>query len=509
MALETALLLSTLEGNASPLGAVRRIACAPGNAEVAAAVIDQRVWTTRDGGRRWQMVETATAQPIRARDDGEADSESSLGREPRVSWRLEEAIQNVENVEEVDEVPSTETIRESANGLPVPFLAVSDDGILGIGVLEGIVIASASRDVIRTIPLEGIRDLLFDRKGGLWALTDRELLYYNAILTKSVPAGRWELIGPVDMASWRPGGEPVVLDRRGVWSAPPKGEGRLSSVLRMEGGDAVSVAVVSEKAAMGSSPRGLYVHARYRVFRVRTGERPVDLGAIIPPVEEMLVGVGERIRVRISGGVWFEKERENLRPLKGLSMAVDALGRFWVGTQSGPLAPLDASLPPVRDFEKGKPALFQNRRADHLPETRGQTLSETFSLPDEWRRPPPCRRSPMDLMPAVRLFLGLGHGGSRHRDIVLLKDTATLNRGIVFGVHFSWGISSVETIGCVQRLRRYHDDLQKLRIRALGLSLPQHGGMDAGRGATTLEEAIRRKMASMRRVHLLRAIGGG
>lgn len=494
LVIQMTLLLGAMEGRASPLGAARRVACAPGRSDIAATLIDQRVWTTQDGGKHWQLVNSAEERRSREEEDVTLDSEALLGREPRLDWRDAEAALDLSVAEGDNAVSATEITGGTGRESHAPLLAISDEGIVAVGVTQGIVILNAFRGVSRRIPVQNPRDLLFDRGGGLWVITDKELLHYDTIVSRSGPAGRWSLSDPVDMAPWRPGGEPAVLDHRGAWSAPPAGRGGLALIYRLAGGDAMAVANTSEPGEAAQSDRTLYVSARRRVFRIRQGKEPADLGAIVSPVEEMLVGEGERIRVRVPGGAWLEKDRDNLRPLKGISMAVDVLGRFWVGTESGPLSPWSDRGLAVRSFPfnaQGNPASF------------------VYSPPEEWRAPPPCRRWPGDLLPAVRVFLGSGANGVHHRDIVELEDAGALDRGALWGVQLSWGIHPPDIVGCVQRMRRYHDDLQALRVRALGITLQQRELMEGERGPATLQEAIHQKMELMRLAQLLRVVGGG
>ncbi len=398
---------------ARPSGETRRIACAPSEPDTAAAIVNHHLWTTIDGGLSWR---------------------ASLGLDPQRGSLMPE------EPDEPDEPADQETLEEN---VPLPSsesLAISDEACFAFSTGAGILLGCHRARPRRVLALERIRDLAFDILGDLWVITEDGLVLFRDPFGESVRREFWHLTAPFDLVQG-PGGRIIALDRNGI-TRIRVGEADAGPRARLNISGITAAAFETAPAASG---RGVLLVAAYgKLTRWIDDEPAVAMGEV--PRSTIALLVDRRGEVRFLVGKKWREGRGAFRPVRGLARAVDAAGRFWRGTDDGPVGPGHEASP-----EAWTPTRV---RFGPIPTMKSP-------LP----RPPKCRRLELSPLPHITAVMGYHTGLDRFRGRDPSADRGTLRREVFVGVTLDWRWRRRDPTSCLKRFEAYHIEIAQWNER--------------------------------------------
>ncbi len=414
---------------AGPVGPTRAVACAPGDAETAIAVVGRALWVTRNGGRSWSRVLTVST----AADGGSSAGKTAFAFEGPDRALIPAAEELEVEEESAGSAPGARTFPspgEAGQEASEPLPAVDDEGSWALARGDEVIIGGPGPGVRRRIFAERPRGLLFDREGGLW-LVERDRV---RLLESGGSRREWTVFSrgaPVR----GPGGEIAVPSGKGLWIADPA---TLEVELRRFG-PAEAVAPAGEK--------GVWIAARRRgLVRVLASGSAVPIGRVPAGTIRLVAGREGRLRARDRRRVWWEKTGSGWRRALDRAYAVDGSGRWWFGTESGPRGPASpkaaASLRPAPAIGAG---------------------AVRWELDPGL---PPCRRSPLDPLPRLRLDAGFGKGSVRWRSLPEEEEEAGLRSWAYVSIRLSWNLDPIPPADCARENRRFADAVLARRGRA-------------------------------------------
>jgi len=417
-----------------PEGAVDAIACAPTNSLVAAAIVRDTVWITRDGGARWE-------------------AKSDLSNLSGQSEWAKESVQSVESVqseesEQSDEPEQSDEIEEPGDTL---LLAVGDGGEWAVS-RGSLWVVEFGKGTHRFNAHGAIAGLAFDASARLWiASANRLEVHQRGCAPRDFAIAR---------AGWpAPGRDGAVLvpGARGVFEARLLESGAISA--RVVGRPADAVAI---EPASGIS----YSSSSSAIFRrIGDGARAV---ARAPRNVRRLWAAGDRFWALSDGGWYSVTAEEGARRLPWRAIAVDALGRLWRGSESGPIPPRESLVP-----TRGREPAGIDIRVELVPSPAS-----------------PCARWFSQLLPDAKLALGLGLGSIDSRDTNDPLARSGRSSSISFGVAFTWNLGPTEDVSCAARRERFYEREEERLDRLIELRYRLATASAEAVLATTVEAAL-------------------
>ncbi|MCP4197017.1 MAG: hypothetical protein GY762_07680 [Proteobacteria bacterium] len=440
---------------ATPRGSVQEIACALTNQNVAAALIDNAVWITLDGGIRWKQtarfaqenrftgMEPEPKRPLEA-------SESSFSIRPhqrRPNW----------------EIPVEDPDIEITGIVPDPihrYLAVGDNGTWALALGESLIIGDPLAGVRRRIKLADIRGLLFDRKGRLWVTVENGVIFFGKAANSFKGRKRFNLPGAGEPVRSTQTDEMLVPGRAGLWVVSLNGNGKealigpfplstIDAIAVLPGRNllyAISLRRLKRLSLVPSDDptcRGLSNRARCLVL-------VQDICPTPAPVRRLQVDRTGRIHIFTGRSGWFERSGNSWRPLRVRALAVDAIGRLWSGTDHGPIAP----SPETAATPDETPLVPRFANLLHA------AISDVY----RWPGAPRCRKIHLRPLPALRGFFSVGRRASLHREIAIPPVGAHHQTQFHIGVQFTWRFDPLTQWRCIPHHVRFHA-LKQQRIQ--------------------------------------------
>jgi hypothetical protein len=432
---------------ATPRGSVQEIACAPTDHDVAAALIENAVWITLDGGMSWKQagrfshpnrfaaMEQEQSKPL-------VNSESSFPNRPHErhpDWEIP------------DEDTDSETAVLSADATS-RYLAVGDDGSWALSLHGILTIGDPTAGVMRRIKLAGIRGLLIDRKDGLWVTVENGVLFFAKATTDLRGRKRFNLPGagvPVRSTSAE---ELLIPGRAGLWlvSSNNKREETLVGPFPLSTIDAIGVlpgssllyAVSLRRLKKFSFIPSDDPNCRGLSYRDRCLVQVQDICSTPAPVRRLQVDRNGRIYIFTGRSGWFERSDNSWRPLRVRALAIDASGRLWSGTNHGPSAP-SPEIETATD------------QAPHMPPFGNLLIAATASI-FRWPGTPRCRELPLHPLPAIRGFFRVGRRASLHREMANHPLGVHHHTQFHIGVQFTWRFDPLPYWRCIPHQVRFH-----------------------------------------------------
>jgi hypothetical protein len=446
LAIVTALVVSAAavvprEGRAlgRPQGRVEALACAPTDAEVAAAIVDGTLWVTLDGGAAWRSVRRVAS--LLDADPGAASGDA---------------------IEATEETETSEEIEVSTAAADPPIaLAVGDRGEWAIASGSRWIFDLGAGPVIRDERSAVVAGLAIDSAARLWvAASDRVEVIANGRTIEAIAnAGSG---APV----YRAGpGAIVVPGALGIAELSMGSGGELTE--RVVGPPAEAVAV----DAIGGA---VYAVRQGAISRVGDGGR-TSFAARAPARARRLVTAGSAFWVLADGRWHTSGFRGAPRPEPATAVCADAQGRLWRGSERGPIAPAEsvAELP-----------------RPELPIDGGSTPIE----PDR-RPPPPCPRPAAALLPAAALSFGFGLGEVATLTADGMTDTAGSRSWLAIGLTLTWDLAPAVDGRCEASRERFAERKADRLIRGVRLDADLASAVAAKAGARTIEEALQATIA--------------
>lgn len=376
-------------------GPVEALACAPSDPDAAGLISAGVVWITRDGGATWRASGSAAwlSDPSDGSDPSDTSDLSDLSDAPDLS------------------------------DLPTPplhlHLAIGDRGEWA-AARGGRWIADSGAGARRfeepSCPIAG---MAFDASSLLWvACGDRvTALSPGKAPRTAVIAGAG---GPVAPAS----GGVVVPGRVGTFALAADAGGAISA--RRIGRPAKAAAVGSDSGALfTSSPGG--------VFRRSAGVDRALPGAP-PNATRLLAGARGLLWARSAEG-WLAGAADSpFRRIAARAVAVDALGRAWLGTDAGPLPPR-AGVPAGRARPEGAAG------------------ARAFAA----RAPPPCSPDAAALLPAVKLWVTLARGSRASEALPPVAKAIDREASVAAGLLLTWALAPAADAACAARGELFYE----------------------------------------------------
>jgi hypothetical protein len=442
---------------ATPRGSVQEIACALTDHNVAAALIDNAVWITLDGGISWKQTarfaqaDRFTGMEPEPKNPLEA-SDSSLTIRPyqrRPDWQI----------------PGEDPDIEISGIFPDPthrYLAVGDNGTWALALGESLIIGDPLAGVRRRIKLADIRGLLIDRKGGLWVTVENGVIFFAKAADSFKGKKQFNVPGAGEPVRSTHTDEVLVPGRAGLWAISLNGNGKetLNGPFPLSAIDAIAV-LPGRNLLYAVSLRRLkrlsFVPAddptcRELSNRPRCLVQVQDIGPLPAPVRRLQVDRTGRIHIFTGRSGWFEKSGSSWRPLRVRALAVDAIGRLWSGTDHGPIAP-SPKTPATTDAAPHGPRFATLLRA---------AISDVY----RWPGAPRCRKMHLRPLPALRGFVSVGRRASLYREMAIPPAGDHHQTQFHIGVQFSWRFDPLTQWRCIPHRVRFHA-LKQQRIQEI------------------------------------------
>jgi hypothetical protein len=225
-------------------------------------------------------------------------------------------------------------------------------------------------------------------------------------------------------------------------------------------------------------------------------------------ITEALVDKNGEIRVFAPGVGWSASDGRAFRPIEGLSMAVDALGRFWTGTHLGPEAPEEMRYAEGRE---GRDAALQGGTQHRSDRARrpNRSLNARYSLVVSRPEPPRCRKLDFTPAPTLKVSVTQNRGGARQREIALLEEVGSDARtAVVYGFTLTWRFEPIPRGACLERWEQFYEERRHREGRVASLFAGWLVAAIREQAALNLEEAIRLRMETEKIEHMMRIAGG-
>jgi hypothetical protein len=434
----TALAAARAVASGSPGGPVDAIACAPSNPEAAGAVVRDTVWLTRDGGETWRAAR-------------------------RLKWDAPDLSEPSEDTDSSED-------SDSSGVSPPLTLAVGDRGEWAvargarwISCFDGSVRRSAER--------AEVLGLAFDRAGRLWIAA-------GDILEVAQRAASPHAVALAGAGAPVPGADDdavIVPGARGTFEARVHESGTIS--LRSRGRPA-------ESAAVEPLSGRIFAAASGSIF---ADDAPAPIARAPLPARRLLASPGGRFWA-LSRKNWYAISRTGgLSRLEERAIAVDAAGRVWRGSESGPRSPDEGRRAPIAPLVGGSGTFL----FDFAPET-----------------PPPCRRPIAALLPDASLAFSFDRGASISRGADGRAESAEERARVYFGASLTWELGAGDDAACAARRERHLERESRRFERLLELRDRRAAAETEAITAETIEAAIAAETDGEAAAALARAAGG-
>lgn len=477
---------------AGPSGTTLKMACAPADHEVALALVGDDLWLTQNGGRSWRVVAPNVARAGHVYlEDEEINDLSMLGSED-------------ETFSEAQEVDNGAAPSESFETVSVlNAMAVSDDGCFAYSVGDSLVMGCGHSTARGRLELRQVKQLQFDLRGDLFALTGTGLV----VLRKSVSDIRPRMHTvrhfqhPVGMVL---GAREAlfVLDRLGVHRCPVAGNAcETDPVVAVSGAAAIAMAGGHLLENDGKDDWSVLLLRDGTVYRW-DGRRSVPVAAAPRHASAFWADGEGALRFFVEGIGWLKEAGGTFQRVSETAVTVDTLGRFWLGSVDGPRAPVTSEFPADRggDVRTGKSP----------GELRGQGESSAVELRfvRRDRTVPTCHPVELSPLPTMGLFFRVRNGVAMQRGRIPADDRGRLRTEIAAGLTASWRWKRGKPHACRTRLSRAHREAANRREKATLLYQAFRALQRPEREKETLREAVAKRTARDRLRALIRVNGG-
>lgn len=402
---------------AAPTGRTTEVACAPSRAQVVAAIVDGWVWTTLDGGEIWKRL--ARVDDLTEEDTGDDDSWGDFLPEEGVIPGREEG--DLFHGFESDAFLPEVDLREDGGGAAArTSLAVGDDGrwsVVGGGVL---VTGGPGPGVERVVILEDPSSALFGPDGRIWVVaSDRLHVVEGGVIT-----GSWAVHGTGVIARGSGSGQILIPCRDGLRVMDTRHGADETAFFPLGGVEATS-------AIRGSE--GWIAAVRGKLITSGKGGQMKTSPGFPFTVRRLVIDGGGGILAEDGAGTWWSRSGAATRPATILGADVDALGRLWSGTSTGPLAPVSGPSGPV----------------DMALERMGPMMDDVAGRMDDFPAQPPCPVLPLNPLPAMRVIAGFGRGDGVGYGFPAPARTDWARTWLYVGVKLIWDLDPVSPTACV------------------------------------------------------------
>lgn len=461
-----------------PAGPFEALACAPGNADVAAVLAGGLVHVTRDGGATWTSAFIGFSG-LDGEDEGEPGTADPEWLESPVEEERENHEDEPEEKVEAEwlDGPAGERTAEREPSAR-PLLAVADDGRWA--VLRGETLAIGGAGNRREIGLPaGARGLRFDGAGDLWIAAEGRLVRVD-------PDGAaWEVPARANGAPIRgPGGGVLVPAMDGLLLAGgSRDDLAVMTLVRLP------VAAVRALAWNPARPSAALVASRGRLVRVTlAGGVAAGAGSAFADADRLAADAGGGLLLRREDGSWYRRGRTGWRRIDAVDIDIDAAGRPWLAADRGISTPV-AGRPAVT----GSPPPF---------------AAAGFLEPVDEIGPPPCEPVVAFPVPRVDLFFGIGHGSTR--TATEPEDTDHLGRRarIEGGLRLTGDFGAGAGADCLPRREAWARQQDQRRRRLATLTRARALAAAELAGKPALSRAAWLRLESERLAELIRLMTG-
>ncbi len=440
ISIQVAGLLHCLGARAAvPVGAVHEIACAPSESSIAAALINREVWVTTDEGTSWDRAARLPVSIGDTTSEKETEDIEFIEGFEDTSIRLEEADESSPSRRVSWESGATGTAGQASVGKESfsyrTHLAVSDHGEWSVAIDELLFAGSAGSGIRRRWSMPGIRGLTYDIQGRLWVAVKDALVLFRRDSGGLYMADRWPVRGAKNPTLDTSSRVLLIPGRDGLW---------IVSNLELPNGPEITLqrmpAVTAAAPLFGE--KTWYFVSGQRIKKQRLGRDVEDLYPAPGRAEQLLVDADDGVLLNTGRAGWLEGTSGIWRPLSIRALAIDVLGRRWMGTEHGPVAP------------------SRQRAISHFSGPMGKDLwNLANSAALELSRdpgPPSCRRLPIDPLPRTRLFFSWGRGNVYHVDTDNNEDSAGAATWSYVGIELTWNIRPIQLTDCLAPARRFN-----------------------------------------------------
>jgi hypothetical protein len=457
----------SISGKCFGLKGADRIACAPSRADTAAAITDDMVWITRDGGRSWvrkgRPVVFAAARSTASIEGDDADT----GVNVETGDNSFGAASGFDGDDGEDEDVSY-TKDDAAR---IEDLAVDDDGNAARLKNGKVSVLSSMRKSWKTVFTGDARAIVFDAQGRLFVLSKQSVLCFAPVSQGALFLGRLSIRAPVALVHG-PEGSVRVFNKDGVFAIKSiSGQFGLRQVLRISKGTSAA----SRPIKQASDRESRLIALDGKVVEMNSAGDVSVRFRVPEPVEALLVDARGEILFYCKKIGWRSFRGRGFSTLSVSVAAVDADGRYW---QSGP----DGLVSPSTRFVSDTALSFERIPFELFRSFFGEERRE-FSFPE----PPRCKFLESGLLPRADLGFsfkrssGSDAGESRARHF-------TYN--FAFGALLTWQMGREDNSACLARHRRYQEAKLRLRRRASNLEGLKRRAVQRLSTARTISEAV-------------------
>lgn len=400
-----------------PVNIPSALACAPSNAEIAAALVGNAIWVTLDGGLSWSH--STQIPPVQLADSSVTETANALPEDSFSATETADAETPFQPALKRPYDPGPES------STPTVHLAVSDTGQWAL-YRSPLLLIGRDKELLTRRKIGALRGFFFDHLDRLWLVQPQGI----TVLSNSHERLRhFATIGAGAPARGRTSGEYLVPTPQGVLRI-------LTPMLKV-----IPLAFrVLRADAVGAHPtlELLYV--------ARAGSLELFDGRGNPTTMARLPGVARRIIVDKNGfvwislkgtGAWFRWENGRWHAEPREILARDILGNLWRGTEWGP------------DRSEDSPGDDRNRPPQEKP-----FLFRSWTVSDPSMGPPPCPSGKAVLSTQVGFFLFLRSGNllsQKRTDLMSRRGQGELCYSI--GLKITLGLQSRPVVECSREKR--------------------------------------------------------
>ncbi len=410
--------------------------CAPSDEDRVIALVAGALFMTDDGGESWFQV---AVLPESRAESSESDAYDPFPDEEEYDVGDDE-LSDFESRQtewlplETDTSPSDSLERVVSD----VHLVVSDTGVFAV-LLGGRLLVGNRSGVVRTLAEQDIEGLAFDRADGLHVATRNALVHYPN-----------PLMGAGHSIPIQCRGVPVVTPDNRVLVPTEAG------LLILARGERRSMRV-GPVDAVGLFAGDLLVAMQGALHRFYDERSKGVLPKGPFPIRRIVTDSNGTTMVETADG-WFALREISWRALQVSTLAVDASGRVWVGTEQGPF--------------------LQTQRVTGVAEALDVSALVTLTrmkLDTNPGPPPRCRRFPIHPLPLVRLNVGYQRG------LLLWFESYEIPAGhpmpygarrvdeVYVGIHLAWSLDPIVPTDCIERQQIWQATLDRNRADVLSM----------------------------------------
>jgi hypothetical protein len=368
---------------------------------------------------------------------------------------------------------------------PKIMLAVNDSGNWVAAVEDLVTIGVPGRGITQRIRLASVQGVLFDTLGRLWITTGDALLIFKVDSREYRRLFLHRLPGAKAPVPGRNSREILISARAGLFKATFEYSNDRPSIRLLHG---------MTVTACGATDSSVYVVSSGRIKEIRSETELRDRGMAPTQTQQLVVGRQDQIRIATRGNNWFAQRGGRFSPLSVSAVTVDALGRFWVGTGRGPLAPGGAD----------------NRISIAPPDTvtlQPLLLGTLASLAWDVGRPP-CRKMPFQLLPQVDITANWDQKVVQYRKLDPMDDRGRLRSHFSVFAKLTWALDPFVPKACAGRTRRWRGHRMQRLKHVRDLWFARHNAVSRKHGAVELKVIIDQTVATMRYEALIQSVSG-